>query len=174
MTKILVAGVGNELFGDDGFGVAVVTELKRRRADQDAAWSRQDLTLLNAGTRGFDLVSALIDGYDAAILIDAAPRGRSPGTLYVIDPALTPGANGELGVLDVASDPHGLHPARALALAKASGAPLSRIFVVGCEPAPQLEMSDELSSAVAAAVEPAIFEIERLVRELSTSEAAHA
>jgi hydrogenase maturation protease len=171
VTKILVAGVGNELFGDDGFGVAVVAELKRRKARSDAAWNRQDLTLLVAGTRGFDLVSALIDGYDAAILVDAAPRGRAPGTLYVLDPSLS---QLESRGLDVASDPHGLEPTRALALAHASGAPLSRIFVVGCEPAPQLEMSDELSPAVAAAIEPAIFEVQRLVRELSDSEVAGA
>jgi hydrogenase maturation protease len=172
MTKILVAGVGNELFGDDGFGVAVVQELRLRQARQTVDERVPGLTLMNAGTRGFDLVSALIDGYDAAILIDAAPRGRAPGTVYVLDP--TPQAPPESSGLDVWLDPHGLEPARALQLARAAGAPLSRIFVVGCEPAEQLEMSDQLSPAVAAAIEPAILEVQRLIGELSSSEAVNA
>jgi len=171
MTKILVAGIGNELFGDDGFGVAVVQELQRRQ-EREPARRRAELTLMNAGTRGFDLVSALLDGYDAAVLIDAAPRGRAPGTLYVLDP--TPVEATPSSGLDVWLDPHRLEPVRALMLAKAAGAPLSRIFVVGCEPAEQLEMSDQLSPAVAAAIAPAIQEVDRLVGELSLAEVAHA
>jgi hydrogenase maturation protease len=171
MTKILVAGIGNELFGDDGFGVAVVQELKLREG-REPARRRADLTLMNAGTRGFDLVSALIDGYDAAILIDAAPRGRAPGTLYVLDP--TPARLPESSGLDPWLDPHRLEPVRALMLAKAAGAPLSRIFVVGCEPAEQLEMSDQLSPAVAAAIGPAIQEVDRLIGELSPRGVASA
>lgn len=158
MTRILVAGIGNELFGDDGFGVAVIGELARR---QPQAASGSELTLMNAGTRGFDLVSALIDGYDAAILIDAARRGRAPGTLYVLDPEVRPAEAG--AGLDVQLDPHSLEPSRALALARAAGAPLSRIFVVGCEPCEQLEMTDQLSEPARAAVEPAIREVERLI-----------
>lgn len=169
MTKVLVAGIGNELFGDDGFGVAVVQALLLR--EQQAPVRRAQVTLMNAGTRGFDLACALSDGYDAAILIDAAPRGRAPGTLYVLEPA---NAEPNGSSLDVWFDPHRLDPGRALGLARAQGAPLSHIFVVGCEPAEQLEMSDQLSPAVAAAVEPAIEEVERLIRELSATGATHA
>ena len=169
MTRILVAGIGNELFGDDGFGVAVARALTQRPLPHAAG---ADLTVMNAGTRGFDLVSALIDGYDAAILVDAARRGRPPGTLYVLDPNVS---SAEAGAgLDLQLDPHGLEPSRALALARAAGAPLSRIFVVGCEPSEALEMSDQLSSAAQAAIEPAISEIERLIGELAAPEVAHA
>lgn len=170
MTRVLVAGIGNELFGDDGFGVAVVQALLVRER-QAPVRRGAEVTLMNAGTRGFDLACALSDGYDAAILIDAAPRGRAPGTLYVLDPARTePSSSG----LDAWFDPHRLEPGRALGLARAQGAPLAQVFVVGCEPAEQLEMSDQLSPAVAAAVEPAIQEVERLIRELSGTEALDA
>jgi hydrogenase maturation protease len=170
MKRILVAGIGNELFGDDGFGVAVVQRLQDQPHTQHPG---TQLTLMNAGTRGFDLVTALSDGYDAAILIDAVSRGRAPGTVYVLDP--TP-AEGSVGSeLDTWLDPHRLEPARALLLARATGACLSRVFVVGCEPAPQLEMSDQLSPAVAAAIAPAIAEIERLIASLALPpEAVHA
>lgn len=170
MTRILVAGIGNELFGDDGFGVVVVQALARRELRPVVG---VEVTLMNAGTRGFDLVSALVDGYDAAILVDATRRGREPGTLYVLDPVLA-GASPCAGGLDLELDPHGLEPVRALQLARAAGAPLSRIFVVGCEPSPALEMSDQLSAPARAAIEPAIAEIERLVRELAEPEVRHA
>src|SRR5689334_13109199 len=118
MRRILVAGIGNELFGDDGFGVAVLRALSGKQPALAAPGA--ELTLLEAGTRGFDLVTALSDGYDAAILIDAAPRGRAPGTLYVLEPALAT-AQATSG-LDVPLDPHGLDPVRAMALARAAGA----------------------------------------------------
>jgi hypothetical protein len=40
------------------------------------------------GIRGLDLAYALLDGYDLAILVDAAGRGGDPGTLYVLEPEL--------------------------------------------------------------------------------------
>src|SRR6185295_20100289 len=79
--RVLVAGVGNELFGDDGFGVAVVNRL--------ASGPRvEGVVFMNAGIRGFDLTSALLDGYDAAVLVDTASRGGAPGTLYLIEPTV--------------------------------------------------------------------------------------
>src|SRR5439155_519549 len=65
------------------------------------------------GTRGLDLTYALLDGWDAAILVDALPRGGDPGTLYVLDP----GADAAPPVLD----PHAMHPARVLAMARELG-----------------------------------------------------
>lgn len=44
------------------------------------------------GIRGFDLACAILDGYDAVMLIDAVSRGGRPGTLYVIEPDLGPRA----------------------------------------------------------------------------------
>jgi hydrogenase maturation protease len=170
VNRILVAGVGNELFGDDGFGVAVVQALAGREVRYGC--EREGVKLMNAGTRGFDLVTALSDGYEVAILIDAMPRGRAPGTLYVLD--ATPSGEKVNPQLEVPLDPHGLEPARALALARAVGAPLARVYVVGCEPAEQLEMSDQLSAPVAAAVEPALREVERLIEELWTPEVQRA
>jgi hypothetical protein len=47
----------------------------------------QQCDVLN--TSGLDLVYALLDGYDATIVIDAAPRPDDPpGTLYVLEPQL--------------------------------------------------------------------------------------
>ena len=37
--------------------------------------------VVDFGIRGMDLAYALGDGYDAVVLLDAAPRGQPPGTL---------------------------------------------------------------------------------------------
>ena len=43
------------------------------------------MRVVDFGIRGFDLAYALLDGYDVTILVDAASRGGSPGTLYTIE-----------------------------------------------------------------------------------------
>jgi hydrogenase maturation protease len=163
--RLLVAGIGNVLFGDDGFGPAVVAELAERPLPAG-------VRVMDAGVRGFDLTSALLDGYDGAILIDAAMRGGAPGTLYVLEPELSEPPD-EYG-LDLQLDAHRLEPSRVLQLAHATGARLSSIRVVACEPQLADEMSNELSPAVRAAVEPAARIVERLIREMRGEEGVHA
>ena len=79
--RILIAGIGNIFLGDDGFGVEVAQRLLRRQLPDG-------VRVVDFGIRGYDLAYALLDGYDAAILVDAAARGGEPGTLYVIEPEL--------------------------------------------------------------------------------------
>jgi hydrogenase maturation protease len=156
-SRILIAGIGNVFMGDDGFGVAVVRALAERpRA--------AGVTLMDAGIRGIDLTYALMDRYDAAILVDATPRGRAPGTLYVLVPECAPADPASL------LDAHAMDPARVLAVAKSLGGELGEIRIVGCEPErlgtpdePSFELTPTVSSAVPAAVEL----VERLVEEFS-------
>ena len=79
MTAILVAGIGNLFNGDDAFGIEVVRRLVAR--PQPSA-----VEIVDFGIRGIDLAYALMDGYRAAILIDAAPHGKAPGTVSIIEP----------------------------------------------------------------------------------------
>ena len=83
MTKprILVACIGNVLRGDDGFGVEVGRQLLNRDFPPH-------VNVVDFGIHGFDFGLALLDNYDAVILIDASQRGGEPGTLYVIEPEL--------------------------------------------------------------------------------------
>src|SRR5215510_762446 len=80
--RILIAGIGNIFLGDDGFGCEVAERLSRRE------WP-ESVRVVDFGIRALDLVYALSDGYDAAILVDAVPRGGEPGTVYLIDPDLS-------------------------------------------------------------------------------------
>jgi hydrogenase maturation protease len=115
------------------------------------------------GIRGMDLAFAIQDGYDAVVLLDAAPRGEPPGTLYVIE---VDQGEGEAGL-----DTHGMDPVKVLGLVRALGSVPPRTFVVGCEP--QRRMSDdeenfvvELSEPVRAALDPAVKLVESLLREI--------
>ena len=119
-----MAGIGNIFFGDDGFGVETVQELLRGPIPAD-------VRVEDFGIRGYDLASALVAGYDAAIFVDAIRRRQPPGTLCLLelDPP-GPAGEGHAGF-----DGHSLDPVAALRLAATFGAPASRLYLVGCEPA---------------------------------------
>jgi hydrogenase maturation protease len=153
-TRVLVAGIGNVFLGDDGFGVALAARLARRELPPG-------VEVVDYGIRGMDLAYALQDGWDAVVLLDAVPRGRAPGTLYVIEPEL--GDDDPIG----SPDAHGMDPVRVLALARALGGPLPRVLVLGCEP--QTRMTGDEDEIVAALTEPvraALDEAERMARSL--------
>ena len=159
MTRILVAGVGNVVLGDDGFGVAVVRRLMERGGAAGAE-------VRDFGIRGQDLALALLDDWDAVVLVDAARRGRPPGTLSVLEPQL-----GRAG--PVAG--HAMDPAAVLASARAMGGRAGRLRLVACEPAAVPGEEDDLvmglSPDVAACVEPACAIVESLIGELEVENA---
>jgi hydrogenase maturation protease len=147
--RTLIAGFGNVLRGDDGFGVAVV---ERLRAEHPAD---PDVEVIEIGTAGIRLAQELLTPCDRLIIVDAVHRGAAPGTVHVsaID-AVEP-------VADV--DPHLAVPARALSLARALGAMPREVFLVGCEPLEVDELTTELSPPVRAAVDTALRHIRRLL-----------
>lgn len=154
--RILIAGIGNIFLGDDAFGVEVARLLLGRP-------QRDGVRVIDFGIRGLDLAYALTDGCDAAILVDAAPRGQAPGTLYVIEPGL------EASSVPSMFDGHSMDPVAVLRLAGTLGELPRRVLVVGCEPG--LVSSDEdgtfeLSEPVRAALEPAIGVVDSLVDRL--------
>lgn len=163
--KVLVAGVGNILFGDDGFGLAVIERLATNRLPPG-------VRLLSAGVRGCDLASALLDGFDGAILVDALSRGGTPGTLYVLEP--TAAAARVEGAMPLVVDARASGPGRALGLARSAGSRLAWVRVVGCEPTAVDEMSMTLSPPVEAAVETAAMLVTDLLGELRRAGVAHA
>ena len=159
--KILVAGIGNIFFGDDAFGVEVASCLFKRSLPAEAR-------VVDFGISGFDLAFALLDGYDVTILVDAAPRGGPPGTLYTMEIDAGAPGNSDKSHAHAGTDlaTHGMNPMRVLQLAQAMGGVTTRILLVGCEP--ETLGSDEeglmgLSEPVAAAVEPAADLVEALV-----------
>jgi hydrogenase maturation protease len=155
--RVLVAGIGNVFMGDDGFGVAVVGALSGRVLPDG-------VDLVDFGIRGMDLAYALVDGYDAAVLVDLAQRGQPPGTLELIEPEIDPN-------LFVGFQAHRMDPVAVLQFARQFGSLPRRTLIVACEPHAVLdpdsdELRDELSPPVARAVEHAAALIEELVADL--------
>src|SRR4051812_20033061 len=160
--RILVAGIGNIFMADDGFGVAVAQRLEQLDMPAGA-------DVVDFGIRGMDLVFALGEGYDAAVFVDAVPRGEPPGTLFVLEPSLDDVEG------PVTLDAHGMDPAKVLALAGQLGPVPERILVVGCEPQVRMsgdeeELVGELSPPVRAAVSDAADLVESLLAKLMTTE----
>jgi hydrogenase maturation protease len=157
--RILVACIGNIFLGDDGFGVEVAKHLLQRQ------WP-DAVRVVDFGIRGFDLVYALMDGYDVTVFVDATPRHEAPGTLFVIEPDLN--EINHFNDQQIMVEPHGMDPLKVLAMAKAMGGTFKRILLVGCEPAtfgPE-EGLMELSEPVAAAVPEAVRMIESLIADI--------
>lgn len=170
--RTLVAGIGNILLSDDGFGV----ETARRLAERDLPGH---IEVVDIGVRGVHLAYQLLDGYDTLVLLDATARGQAPGTLYVIEH--------DIGTDPTPSSPaldgHRMTPDAVLALlgtlcAGAGGEPPCRVLVVGCEPA-SVDEGIGLSAPVSEAVPEAVRLIEELLRngepsvaQASTTEAS--
>jgi hydrogenase maturation protease len=148
--RVLIAGLGNIFLGDDGFGVEVV----RRLADDEPIGGAVEIA--DFGVRGIHLAFELADDrYDGAILVDLAPRGGTPGTLYVIEPAAANDGGAESSI-----DAHALTPSGLLAWLDRLGGTRCRVVIVGCEPA-SVDEAMGLSQPVAAVVDLAV----QLVRE---------
>ena len=124
-SRILIAGVGNVLYGDDAFG----SEVARRLAEQSLP---DNVRAIDFGIRGFDLVAALLDPYDVVIIVDSLSQSEHPGALRVFDSrrdltiqSLPPGCRPQW---------HSIDPATALNMAHSLGGNLGRVILVGCEP----------------------------------------
>jgi len=163
--KILIAGVGNVLRGDDGFGVEVAQALSR------SSTLPKGITVFESGIAGIPLVQELMDGYDALIIIDAVERGGAPGTVYVIEPEIP-----DPSIIDPAAlhtslaDAHYTEPSKVLMLAKALGVLPQKVFIIGCQPAGYDELGAELSDEVKAATQVAVRRIESLIETLNHQE----
>ena len=148
MTRVLVAGVGNVFFNDDGFGVEVVRRLAHRNLPPNTV-------VADYGIRGVHLAFDLLSPPALLVLVDTIARGRAPGTLYVVDPDLE---NAPAGT----ADGHAMDPRAVFAALREMGGIVPRTRIVGCEPA-DLGEGMTLSAPVREAIEPAIGMIQQLI-----------
>jgi len=166
-SRILVVGIGNIFLGDDGFGCEVVQRIMRRGLPDN-------VRVEDFGIRGFDLAYALMDDYDAVILVDAVPRGQPPGTLYTIEPDLS--ALDETGPAEMMVETHGMNPMKVLAMVQSMGCEPKRMLLVGCEPEPSMAGEEEermgLSEPVEAVVDEAVQMVESLIARITGDQKA--
>jgi hydrogenase maturation protease len=168
--RMLVAGVGNIFLGDDGFGVEVARKLASAQLPD---W----VQVTDYGIRGMHLAYDLASGYDCAILVDAAPRGGAPGTVYVIEPDLEQHAREAGSDAAVEQNPlfnaHGMQPDVIFGMLDMLGGQVGKVLVVGCEPASVAE-GIGLSEPAAAAVDEAVRVVLGLIDQAGLQDAPAA
>ena len=157
MSRLLVAGMGNVLRQDDGFGVEVARRLMARHA------LPVGVKVVEVGIGGIHLVQELMDGYDALVVIDAVERGSAPGTVHLLEAEVADLAlwsEDDRG--DFLADMHFTTPSKALILAKALDVLPPRVFILGCQPAE----ADAPGIGLTAPVERAATEAIRALHDL--------
>lgn len=163
--RVLLAGMGNVLRGDDGFGPAVVRALRLE------GWLPEWADVVEVGIGGVGLVHELMSGYRALVLVDAVDRGGAPGSVHLLEPDLS-----RLQAMPLeerrklAADHHRLLPAGVLVIAQALGVLPPVVRIVGCQPAETEELSIELSPSVQQAVPAAVEAIRSILDELEVGE----
>lgn len=162
--RVLVAGVGNVLKGDDGFGVRAL-ELLKAKVDLPP-----NVTMIETGIGGIHLVQELGQGYDALILLDAMDRGGAPGELYLVEPVL-PDVTGmsERDRRDFFADVHYATPVRAMTLAREIGVLPGIVRIIGCQPLDAETFGQGLSRPVQQALSASLEMVRKLLDGLQAS-----
>ena len=154
--KTIILGVGNQILGDDGVGIHVSDELKKRINDPN-------ITIDDAVTGGMNLLELLL-GYDKAIIVDAVKSNE--------------GEVGEVKRIPLDSfstmhscNPHDVSLIEAIEVAKKMGEKRipQEIIVIGiimkeipCEFGEKL--SEKIEAAVPKAVDMALNEIKKDIK----------
>ncbi|MFM2282185.1 MAG: hydrogenase expression/formation protein HupD [Pseudomonadota bacterium] len=146
--RVLVLGIGNILWADEGFGVRAV------EAFHKAYSVPANVTILDGGTQGLYLVQ-FVNDHDRLIVFDAIDYGLEPGTMKLVEDDEVPKFTGakkmslhQTGFQEVlsAADLMGHYP--------------ERLALIGCQPL-DLEdwggpLTEPVKAVLPAAVEAAV------------------
>lgn len=103
VVRVLVLGVGNPILSDDGVGIHVARELRKKKLP--------GVEVEELAASGLELLDVVLD-YDKVIIIDAIQTTNGiPGSIYILDEK-----DFEKSVHG--SSPHGVNIATALALGR--------------------------------------------------------
>jgi hydrogenase maturation protease len=156
--KTVVIGVGNIIHADDGAGVHALRKL------QCDSRLPGDVTLIDGGTRGLELLAFLYDS-SRLLLLDAIDVGERPGTLLRI-------AGDELRGLPGGASVHQLGVADLLATLPLVSETPREIVILGVQPA-RTDWGTEMSAPVEAAIEPLVEAAIKQLRVWSQETEAH-
>ncbi|MBP2448306.1 HyaD/HybD family hydrogenase maturation endopeptidase [Rhizobium leguminosarum] len=150
--RVLVLGIGNILWADEGFGVRAVEAFHRAYAVPD------NVTVLDGGTQGLYLVQFVTEA-DYLIVFDAIDYGLKPGTLKLVENDEVPKFTGakkmslhQTGFQEVlsAADLLGHYP--------------ERLALIGCQPVDLEDWGGPMTSPVKAVIPQALDVAMRLLR----------
>ena len=142
--NVLILGIGNVLWADEGFGVRCVEGMAETHALPDT------VRLLDGGTQGLYLLPFLEEA-EALIVFDAIDYGLPPGTMKVVRDDAVPAFMGakkmslhQTGFQDV------------IATAQLMGYCPARMVLIGCQPVELEDYGGGLRPAVAARIPEAL------------------
>lgn len=143
-SSILVLGIGNVLWADEGFGVRCVEALA------SAVALPEHVRLLDGGTQGLYLLPFLEEA-EALLVFDAIDYGLEPGTLKLVHDGEVPAFMGarkmslhQTGFQDV------------IATAQLLGRCPHKLTLIGCQPVELEDYGGGLRPQVAAAIPGAL------------------
>jgi hydrogenase maturation protease len=135
---VLILGLGNILFQDEGLGVRAVEHIQQMRA------LPENVRLLDGGTLGLDLLAYFTAG-SRLIILDAIRSQREPGSLLRLEGEEIPAA------LAQKMSMHQLGLQDLMAASILRGTMPEKVVLWGMVPA-QIELGTELSPRCAAAL----------------------
>ena len=144
--RLIVAGVGNILRGDDGFGPRTTELLEDMPEGVD---------VIETGIGGIALLQELMAGCDGLVLIDAVDQGEAPGTVILMRPDVPEAVH--------VPDIHLANPDRVLSMAKTIGCLPERVIIVGCQVSSVDTLGEGLSPEVERGLEIAVKKIKETV-----------
>lgn len=142
--RVLVLGIGNVLWADEGFGVRCVEVMADQYAFPD------NVKLLDGGTQGLYLLPFL-EQADALIVFDAVDYGLTPGSMKIVRDDDVPAFMGakkmslhQTGFQDV------------IATSELMGYRPETLILIGCQPEELEDYGGGLRDVVSAQIDPAI------------------
>ena len=149
--EVLVLGIGNVLWADEGFGVRAVEALHRAFAFPPA------VRIADGGTQGLYLFSTVASAR-RVLLFDAIDFVLAPGTLRILRDDEIPAA------LATKMSPHQTGFADVLAIARLRGEAPEAITLIGAQPESLSDLGGSLSDSIKARIPEAV---DHAVRELA-------
>lgn len=142
--RVLILGIGNLLWADEGFGVRCIEALTERHR------FAPHVTLLDGGTQGLYLLDQVREA-EVLLVFDAIDYGLPPGTLTEVVGDEVPRF---LGARKMSLHQTGFQ--EVLALAQLLGDYPRELLLIGVQPVELDDFGGDLRPAVRAAIEPAL------------------
>jgi hydrogenase maturation protease len=148
--QIMILGIGNILFSDEGFGIRVIEKLR------DCFEFPENISIIDGGVLGMNLLG-IISQADHLIVVDVVRNGGQPGTLIRLEGAEIPAR------VRAKNSLHQVDFLEALTMCQA----LDRIpqtVILGVEPQDIETLSIELTPVIRVKIDPMI---DLVLRELA-------
>jgi len=153
---VMILGIGNLLFADEGFGVRVIQHLMERYEFPE------NVSLVDGGVLGLNLLGVISEA-DHLIVCDAVRNHGEPGTFYRLEGDAIPER------VRAKNSLHQVDFLEALTLCQALDSPVPETVILGVEPADIETLSVQLTPATANQVAPMADQVLDELRRLNVS-----